>query len=124
MEIQGDFAGGWLLRHAGFQSGLVPPRNIDIWLPPGYDERPDLRWPVVYMHDGQNLFDTGTAFTGVDWGVDEAVAGLMQTGQIQGAIVVGLWNTGFRYQEYAPQRAFEEGLPGPHGHLFQTYAAE
>ncbi len=64
---------GWLLRCTQFDFALIPPRPVDIWLPPDYAEQPDARWPVVYMHDGQNLFDPGLAFGGIDWGVNEAV---------------------------------------------------
>jgi pimeloyl-ACP methyl ester carboxylesterase len=50
---------------------LGPSRNVEIWLPPGYDDDPERRYPVIYMHDGQELFDPRIANTGVDWGVDE-----------------------------------------------------
>jgi predicted alpha/beta superfamily hydrolase len=119
-----DFAGGRLLRHAPYPTGLIAPRPVDIWLPPGYAFNTEQRWPVVYMHDGQNLFDATVAFTGVDWGVDEAIASLMQAGKIQGAIVVGVWNTEYRYQEYAPQGPFEAALSGPDAAKFLAYAEE
>ncbi|MDH3368443.1 MAG: hypothetical protein OEO17_11415, partial [Gemmatimonadota bacterium] len=59
---------------------LGPTRHVEIWLPPGYDEDPSARYPVLYMHDGQNLFDPRMASTGVDWGVDEAVVRLVEQG--------------------------------------------
>lgn len=97
---------GTLHRHADLASAFVEPRNVDVWLPPGYEAEPDRRYPVLYMHDGQNLFDPELAFGGVDWGLDEAVARLMQAGQIDGAIVVGIWNTGDdRWREYMPRKA-------------------
>jgi hypothetical protein len=52
---------------------LGPTRHVEIWLPPGYDSAATTRYPVLYMHDGQNLFDPRIANTGIDWGVDEAV---------------------------------------------------
>src|SRR5512145_2020432 len=48
---------GTLLRYADLPSAQVQPRNVDVWLPPGYGSNPDQRYPVLYMHDGQNLFD-------------------------------------------------------------------
>lgn len=68
---------GTLQRQARFPSTLVEPRNVDVWLPPGYDRQPGHRYPVIYMHDGQDLFDPAIAFGGVDWGLDEAVVRLV-----------------------------------------------
>ena len=96
---------GSLHRHHDFASAFVQPRNVDVWLPPGY-EAGKAEYPVIYMHDGQNLFDPELAFGGVDWGMDEAVVGLMEAGEIEGAIVVGIWNRGDdRWREYMPQKA-------------------
>jgi len=76
-------------------------RDIIVWLPPGYDERPETRYPVLYMHDGQNLFDPATAFAGIDWGMDETATRLIKKGKIQAIIIVGLTNTPARLDEYA-----------------------
>ncbi|HET8818785.1 MAG TPA: alpha/beta hydrolase-fold protein [Xanthomonadaceae bacterium] len=84
-------------------SAHVPARNVDIWLPPSYGTDPDRRYPVVYMHDGQNLFDPSLSYTGVDWGVDEAMTSLVADGSAREAIVVGIWNTPRRFLEYMPQ---------------------
>lgn len=85
---------------------LGPTRHVEIWLPPGYDDAPAMRYPVLYMHDGQNLFDPRIANTGVDWGVDEAVVRLARRGTIPPVIVVGVWNSAERGPEYSPwQRA-------------------
>jgi glycosidase/enterochelin esterase-like enzyme len=81
---------------------LGPKRNVEIWLPPGYDEHPGMRYPVLYMHDGQNLFDPRIANTGVDWGVDEAVTRLVSQGVMPPIIVVGVWSTSARSSEYSP----------------------
>src|SRR5437764_14297436 len=59
------------------------------------------------MHDGQNLFDPQCSFIGVDWGIDEAMRDLIAAERAPGAIVVGIWNTRERSQEYMPQRALE-----------------
>lgn len=77
-------------------------RHVEIWLPPGYDESPSTRYPVLYMSDGQNLFDPRIASTGVDWGVDEAVVRLVRRGVIPPVIVVGVWNSAARGEEYSP----------------------
>jgi len=81
---------------------LGPTRHVEIWLPPGYDENPRVRYPVLYMSDGQNLFDPRIANTGVDWGVDEAVVRLVEQGVIPPIIVVGAWSTADRGIEYSP----------------------
>jgi enterochelin esterase-like enzyme len=81
---------------------LGPTRHVEIWLPPGYGDNPETRYPVLYMSDGQNLFDPRIANTGVDWGVDESVVRLMETGVIAPLIVVGAWSTAKRGPEYSP----------------------
>lgn len=85
---------------------LAHPRHVEIWLPPSYDDSVSARYPVLYMHDGQNLFDPRLAYGGVDWGVDEAIMRLVRRGVIPPVIVVGVWNTADRGPEYSPwQRA-------------------
>jgi predicted alpha/beta superfamily hydrolase len=80
---------------------LLNQRDVLIWLPPGYNEG-EARYPVLYMHDGQNLFDAATSFAG-EWGVDETLAALHAQGIA--AIVVGVPNVGEgRVQEYSPYR--------------------
>jgi predicted alpha/beta superfamily hydrolase len=81
---------------------LGPTRHVEVWLPPGYDETPAARYPVLYMHDGQNLFDPRIANTGIDWGVDEAVVRLVKRGVIPPVIVVGVWSTADRGPAYSP----------------------
>jgi pimeloyl-ACP methyl ester carboxylesterase len=81
---------------------LRPTRVVEVWLPPGYDADSTTRYPVVYMHDGQNLFDPRIANTGVDWGVDETVVRLARQGVIPPIIVVGAWSTAERSREYSP----------------------
>jgi len=76
-----------------FNSRLVPPRNIDIRLPPGYVQETNQRYRVLYMHDGQNLYDPALSFSGVDWGVDPALQLLITAGKIPPPIVIGIWNT-------------------------------
>jgi predicted alpha/beta superfamily hydrolase len=90
-----------------FPSDYVAARNVDVWVPPGYEETGTGRFPVIYMHDGQNLFDPQSSFIGVDWGIDNAMRDIIASGRAPAAIVVGIWNTPQRSQEYMPQRALE-----------------
>jgi predicted alpha/beta superfamily hydrolase len=97
---------------AGGQAGGLPgelPRHVDVWLPPGYERERRRRYPVLYMHDGQNLFDPQLSYTRVDWGVDEALTRLIREGKVRPAIVVAVWNTPLRVPEYMPQRAVAAG---------------
>lgn len=99
---------GTIEHHPNFPAKNLATRHIDVWLPPSYGTDPDKRYPVVYMHDGQNLFDPSKSFIGVDWGVDEAMTKLIVENKIREAIVVGIWNTMDRTKEYLPERAFRE----------------
>ena len=81
---------------------LSEKRHVEIWLPPGYEDNPERRYKVIYMHDGQNLFDPRLSYTGIDWGVDEAIMRGVDNGLFEPAIVVGPWNSSKRTQEYSP----------------------
>lgn len=91
--------------HASVTSQFVASRRVDVWLPPGYDANKAERYPVIYMHDGQNLFDPATSYGGIPWSADLALARLMAAGRTRGAIIVGIWNTSARFSEYLPQKA-------------------
>jgi enterochelin esterase-like enzyme len=93
-------ASGRLVEYTDVTSAHAAPRNVTVWLPPGYDAGTD-RYPVLYMHDGQNLFDAARANFG-EWGVDEHLTRLAETGQVRLPIVVGVWNTPLRLREYVP----------------------
>jgi predicted alpha/beta superfamily hydrolase len=81
----------------------VAARNVDVWLPPSYGRDPQRRYPVLYMHDGQNLFDPALAYTGTDWDIDGALTRLIERGDAREAIVVGVWNSPLRFAEYMPR---------------------
>lgn len=81
---------------------LTPTRHAEIWLPPGYDQDTARRYPVLYMSDGQNLFDPRLAYGGIDWGVDSVVMDLVTRKIIPPIIVVGVWNSAQRFPEYSP----------------------
>ncbi|MEZ4672071.1 MAG: alpha/beta hydrolase-fold protein [Anaerolineae bacterium] len=92
-------------------------RNILVWLPPDYHTT-EQRYPVIYMHDGQNLFDRATGFAGNEWCVDETMLALSEEG-IK-AIIVGLPNTSERMQEYNP---FPDVWNG-HGDLYLNFITD
>ncbi|HEY1044203.1 MAG TPA: alpha/beta hydrolase-fold protein [Telluria sp.] len=77
-------------------------RALRIYLPPSYQENQRKRYPVLYMHDGQNLFDAKTAAYGTEWSIDETVNRLIATGKMKEVIVVGIDNTADRIAEYTP----------------------
>jgi len=107
VPVGGPGVTGQVVRYASMPSAHVAARNVDVWLPPGYGDDPGRRYPVLYMHDGQNLFDPATSYGNIDWAVDEAMTGLIGKGAVREAIVVGVWNTSKRREEYMPQRAVQ-----------------
>lgn len=89
--------------------GPVPARPVDIWLPADYRSQPqDQRYAVLYMHDGQMLFDDRITWNGQSWNVAEVAQRLQDEGDVQPFIVVGIHNAGeARHAEYFPQAVFE-----------------
>lgn len=99
-------AAGSVQRLERFPSRYVDARNIDIWLPEHYDSTK--KYSVLYMHDGQMLFDSTTTWNRQEWLADEWASRLMREGRIEDCIVVGIWNNGpQRHAEYFPQKPFE-----------------
>lgn len=97
---------GKIERLENFPSKFVTPRHVDVWLPAGYT--PQKRYSVLYMHDGQMLFDSTTTWNKQSWHVSETVQKLINTGKIGNLIVAGIWNGGAtRHPDYFPQRPFE-----------------
>jgi predicted alpha/beta superfamily hydrolase len=119
IAVVGPGVTGTVLRHAAMPSQYVAARNVDVWLPPTYGKDPAKRYPVLYMHDGQNVFDPATSSHGVDWGVDEAMTRLIGAGEVREAIVVAVWSSPKRREEYMPQRAVHGdvsfNVPGAEG---------
>lgn len=96
--------------HRDFRSrALGNKRTLAVWLPPSYERDAARRYPVIYLHDGQNLFDKATAFIGEEWGADEAAAALAAEDPALEAILVGVYNTGERLAEYTPHRDAARG---------------
>lgn len=97
---------GFIRHFSDFQSEYVNPRNVDVWLPENYDE--NKKFNVLYMHDGQMLFDSTITWNGQEWQVDETMWRLMNQGKIQETIVVGIWNDGeYRHTDYLPGKALD-----------------
>src|SRR5213596_2143584 len=95
---------GNIQQHRAFPSKIRKNRrDVLVYLPPGYRRFSTRRYPVLYLHDGQNVFDAATAFAGVEWGVDETAQRLIRQDLIEPLIIVAIANTGDdRIHEYAP----------------------
>ncbi|MFL6735789.1 MAG: alpha/beta hydrolase [Sphingomonas sp.] len=102
-------AAGTIVDLGVVQSKYADPRRVVVWLPTGYAPRGP-KHSVLYMHDGQNLFDTKTAGFGMEWQIDEILDRLIREKKVRPTIVVGIWSTPKRLQEYVPSKAFN-GLP-------------
>ena len=97
---------GKVHRLENFKSNYVDSRNIDVWLPEGYSSTQ--KYAVLYMHDGQMLYDAETTWNKQSWEVDEVAGELLFKGKIKPFIVVGIWNNGQkRHPEYFPQKPYE-----------------
>ncbi len=97
---------GNIKEHRGFRSKILGNRrDVLVYLPRGYRRWSRKCYPVLYLHDGQNVFDAATAFNGVEWGVDETAQRLIRSNLIEPLIIVAVANTGEeRVHEYAPTR--------------------
>lgn len=96
--------GGRVERFEGPEPVGVLPRAVDVWLPPGYDAGTG-RHPVLYMQDGQNIFEPGRAYGGQEWRIDETLERLIAEGRVRAPIVVGIWNSQNRALDYMPRKA-------------------
>lgn len=97
---------GKLIRHADFASKHVTARHVDVWLPHGYDGKEP--YAVLYMHDGQMLFDSNTTWNKQAWEVDDILGRMIKNKEVRKTIVVGVWNGGAtRHIDYFPQRPFD-----------------
>lgn len=101
---------GNIKRHRGFRSKIFGNRrDVLVYLPRGYRRFWRVRYPVLYLQDGQNVFDAATSFGGVEWGVDETAQRLIRKNLIEPLIIVAVANTGEdRIHEYAPTRGVIE----------------
>ena len=110
--------------HKKFESKILGNfRTIIVYLPPGYETQTGLRYPVLYMQDGQNLFDSSTAFAGIEWRVDETAQDLITEKKIQPVIIVGIYNTPDRTAEFTPFAKTPSGVDG-RGTLYARFVIE
>jgi len=89
---------------------LEQDRDVIVWFPPGYASHPTRRYPVLYMHDGRQVFDPGTSTWGKDWQVDETAQDMILNGEVEPFIVVAADCTEARGEEYDPSRKGDEYL--------------
>jgi predicted alpha/beta superfamily hydrolase len=113
-KVEGQIT-GVVKYHRQIQGDGIKPRDVIVWLPPGYEKSPEKHYPVLYVHDGQNAFDPATSFAGVDWGIDETADRLIREGKLQEIIVVGIYNTADRETEYSDT---------PKGHAYMRFIVE
>jgi len=98
--------------HRGFTSTHLPEsRDLVVYVPPGYDENPQRAYPVLYLQDGQNLFDGSTSFVpGRTWQVREQADAAIEAGEVEPLVIVGIYNTGDRrLAEYSHERDGQMG---------------
>ena len=101
-----------LHRHEGFRSRFLPDaRDLIVYTPPGYEDEPRRSYPVLYLQDGQNLFDPETSYIpGHTWRVREAADAAIAAGEMEPAVIVGIYNTGNRRMaEYTHEQDWQHG---------------
>ena len=117
-------------RIEGVAGAGLGPRDVFVYVPPGYDAG-DRRYPVLYLHDGQHVFDASAS--GQEWRMDEAAEALIAAGEVEPLLIVGVANTPARTDEYTPtarpwRYALDRTAPptsdGPLGGLTGTYAVD
>lgn len=114
-------AGGTLCLHELRSVIFGNARLLRVWLPPGYDGSGGDRYPVLYLNDGQNLFDPATAFAGVHWQAGETAARLIAERKIAPLIIVGIDNTKNRIREYIPYRSIDPRVFFPKGKYYPKF---
>ena len=113
-KVEGQIT-GVVKYHRQMEGEGIKPRDVIVWLPPSYEKAPERRYPVLYVHDGQNAFDPATSSWGVDWGIDETADRLIREGKLQEILVVGIYNTVDRQPEYTDT---------PKGHAYMRFVIE
>ena len=114
-----EVSSGKLIRMENFRSKYVNPRNIDVWLPAGYEA--GSKHTVIYMNDGQMLFDSTTTWNKQEWHVDEVITKLISEKKIKDCIVVAIYiNDDYRNSEYFPVVALDRLLEPTRSSLVKT----
>lgn len=122
--IRVEAAAGDLRLHKFHSRVFRNTRFLRVWLPPGYDEGQNSArsYPVLYLNDGQNLFEPSTSFTGVEWQVDETAERLIREQQIPPMIIVGIDNAGKeRLREYVPYRSLSPRMLRVQGSRYPNF---
>ena len=105
-KYKGKLSSGTMKRIDTFPSKFVRPRNVDVWLPENYSK--NKKYAVLYMHDGQMLFDSLSTWNKQEWKVDEIVGDLISEGKIKNTIVVAIHNISeIRWQDYYPEKTWD-----------------
>ncbi|RIJ36737.1 alpha/beta hydrolase-fold protein [Pontibacter oryzae] len=102
IPVKGGITGSVIYHRSVGNGQNLPARDLIVWLPPGYEQHTKRRYPVLYMHDGQNIFDPVTSSFGLDWRIDETADSLIRAGAMEPVIIVGIYNNADRMQEYIP----------------------
>ena len=102
---------GRLIEYARVPASGLPDQRLTIWLPPGYDVS-EHRYPVLYMHDGHNLFDVRNSNFNKIWAADTAMLAAAASGRVEPHIIIGIWAPGpDRYRQYLPRSAYDAAPP-------------
>lgn len=113
MNAEVKVSAGRVDEYPAFQSKIVEPRDVFVWLPEDYS--PDQKYDVIYMHDGQMLFDATTTWNHQEWAVDEVLTALAKEKRIRPTIVVGVASIAkSRYGDYFPAKALNYLPEGTH----------
>ena len=121
-EVVVPIAGGSLRIHELRSRIFRNTRLVRVWLPPGYDKGGGTRYPVLYLNDGQNLFEPATAFAGMHWQVGETATRLIVEKKTRPLIIVGIDNAGKnRAREYLPYKSPDPKVPVVKGTLYPKF---
>lgn len=118
-----EVAAGTLVDLGIVESRHAEPRRVAVWLPSSYSPKGP-RHAVLYMHDGQNLFDPETGYGGMEWKVDETLDRLIRDKKVRPTIVVAIWNTSRRLRDYVPSKAFDHLPPAYIDRVRKLYGGE
>lgn len=104
---------GRFLEYEHVAAAGLPEQRLTIWLPPGYDKGAK-RYPVLYMHDGHNLFDPAKRNFNKVWAADKAMLAAVKSGKVEPHIIIGVWAPGRdRYRQYLPQTIYQSASGAP-----------
>lgn len=116
--------GGRLIEYERVAAAGLPDQRLSIWLPPGYDAG-GARYPVLYMHDGHNLFDLKHSNFNKIWAADKAMLAAVASGAVEPYIIIGIWAPGSdRYRQYLPRSAYDAATGSLRAQMDRTAGGE